>query len=53
MPKNIEKKSCFIIMPFTNVMFKEKNLDKVELGYIYNDIIKQAVSEYMADPCWS
>ena len=44
-----EKKSCFIIMPFTKAVIGENDLDTKSLKYIYEHVIKKAVSEYQVD----
>ncbi|HRI32853.1 MAG TPA: hypothetical protein PLD02_03800 [Saprospiraceae bacterium] len=43
----MEKKSCFIIMPFSQVKIANYEYDKHELDYIYEHIIKKAVHEYI------
>lgn len=45
----MEKKTCFIIMPFSKATVKGDELNEETLTYIYEDIIKKAVSEYLKD----
>lgn len=42
----MEKKSCFIIMPFSNAIVGKKKLNQQTLTYIYEEIIRKAVMEY-------
>jgi hypothetical protein len=44
--RTIEKKSCFVIMPFTKAAIKEKELNNQELEFIFEDLIKASVLEY-------
>lgn len=39
----MERKSCFIIMPFTRTFVKERELGKGELDFIYSEVIRKAV----------
>ncbi|MBS1636165.1 MAG: hypothetical protein JST26_09630 [Bacteroidetes bacterium] len=45
----MEKKTCFIIMPFSKAVVKNDKLNEATLTYLYNDFIKKAVSEYKKD----
>ncbi|MBI3521096.1 MAG: hypothetical protein HY062_17280 [Bacteroidetes bacterium] len=45
----MEKKTCFIIMPFSKATVKGEELNEEILTYIYEDIIKKAISEYLKD----
>ncbi len=42
----MEKKSCFIIMPYTSAVVGEDKLDHKTLKYIYDNVLRKAVSEY-------
>jgi hypothetical protein len=44
--KKLEKKSCFIIMPFSKAQLKGAVLDEKTLLYIYENVIHKAVAEY-------
>ncbi len=45
----MDKKSCFIIMPFSRANVGEQKLDEKTLTYIYEEMIKKAISEYKQD----
>ncbi len=45
----MEKKSCFIIMPFSQVKTNIFEYNKQTLDYIYEQIIKKAVHEYVEE----
>lgn len=42
----MDKKSCFIIMPFSKAKFRDTELDETTLNYIYEHVIKKAIEEY-------
>lgn len=42
----MERKTCFIIMPFTQANVGGNIIDKMELDFIYSEIIAKAVSQY-------
>lgn len=42
----MEKKSCFIIMPFSQAKTSKMEFDEKTLNYIYENVIKNAITEY-------
>ncbi len=42
-------KTCFIIMPFSKAVNGENELKKLDLDYIYKDMIKKSVDEFEMD----